>query len=102
MVTKAYHYNGKTLVLQDSITDADGVHGLNAAFLIKELIPWFANNNRFGVVDNTLSETLSTAINIHTYLNLTQIVHGTVEDTLRLVNLYKIAAIRVNKLLKHY
>ncbi|WP_406935931.1 TcdA/TcdB pore-forming domain-containing protein [Arsenophonus apicola] len=32
------------------------------------------------------------ALDIHTYLNLTQIVHGTVEDTLRLVNLYQLAA----------
>ena len=35
MITKAYHYNGKTLALRDNITDAEGVHGLNAAFLIK-------------------------------------------------------------------
>ncbi|HGJ5879731.1 MAG TPA: TcdA/TcdB pore-forming domain-containing protein [Arsenophonus nasoniae] len=91
IVSKAYHYNGKTLALRDNITDAEGVHGLNAAFLIKELIPWFANNHRFGVVDNELSETLSTAINIHAYLNLTQIAHGTVEDTLKLASLYHMA-----------
>ncbi|WGL97611.1 TcdA/TcdB pore-forming domain-containing protein [Arsenophonus sp. aPb] len=92
MIIKVYYYNGKTLVLRGNMTDVDNVHGLNAAFLLKELIPWFANKHRLGVVDNELSETLSMALNIHTYLNLTQIVHGTVEDTLRLVNLYQMAA----------
>ncbi|WGO84296.1 TcdA/TcdB pore-forming domain-containing protein [Arsenophonus apicola] len=94
MIIKVYYYNGKTLALRSNsnITDVDSVHGLNAAFLIKELIPWFANKNRLGVVDGELSDTLSMALNIHTYLNLTQMVHGTVEDTVRLVNLYQMAA----------
>ncbi|HGJ5892728.1 MAG TPA: C80 family cysteine peptidase [Arsenophonus apicola] len=48
MVMKVYHYNGKTLALRGDITDADSVHGLNAAFLIKELIPWFANKKGLG------------------------------------------------------
>ena len=55
-------------------------------------MPCFANKKRFGVVDNELSETLNTALNIHTYVNLTQIALGKVEDTLRLVNLYQMAA----------
>ncbi|MDR5611946.1 MAG: TcdA/TcdB pore-forming domain-containing protein [Arsenophonus sp.] len=92
MIIKVYSYNGKTLALRSNTSDVDSVHGLNAAFLIKELIPWFANKYRLGVADNELSETLSTALNIHTYLNLTQIVHGTVEDTLRLVNIYQMVA----------
>ncbi|HGJ5856918.1 TcdA/TcdB pore-forming domain-containing protein [Arsenophonus nasoniae] len=92
MIIKVYYYNGKTLVLRTNMTDVDSVRGLNAAFLLKELIPWFANKHRLGVVDNELSDTLSVALNIHSYLNLTQIVHGTVEDTLKLVNLYQMAA----------
>ncbi|QBY44560.1 TcdA/TcdB pore-forming domain-containing protein [Arsenophonus nasoniae] len=94
MIIKVYYYNGKTLALRSNsnITDVDSVHGLNAAFLIKELIPWFANKHRLGVVDGELSDTLSMALNIHTYLNLTQMVHGTVEDTVRLVNLYQMVA----------
>ncbi|MFS1538816.1 MAG: TcdA/TcdB pore-forming domain-containing protein [Candidatus Phlomobacter fragariae] len=92
MIIKVYYYNGKILILLSNVTDVNNVHELNAAFLIKELIPWFANKHWLGVVVDELSETLSMALNIHTYLNLTQIVHGTVEDTVRLINLYQIFA----------
>ncbi|MEX0446748.1 TcdA/TcdB pore-forming domain-containing protein [Xenorhabdus sp. SGI246] len=92
-VSKTHEYTKGKLTLRPGIPEADAVHGLNAAFMIKTLIPWFADRNRTTVasdkVPNAMPNTLESALRVHTYVNLTQMAHGLLEDGAKLANLYR-------------
>ncbi|WP_262947601.1 TcdA/TcdB pore-forming domain-containing protein [Xenorhabdus indica] len=92
-VSKTHAYTKGKLTLRPGIPEADAVHGLNSAFMIKTLIPWFADRNRTTVasdkVPNAMPNTLESALRVHTYVNLTQMAHGLLEDGAKLANLYR-------------
>ncbi|MBC8944526.1 TcdA/TcdB pore-forming domain-containing protein [Xenorhabdus indica] len=92
-VSKTHAYTKGKLTLRPGIPEADAVHGLNSAFMIKTLIPWFADRNRPIVasdkVPNAMPNTLESALRVHTYVNLTQMAHGVLEDGAKLANLYR-------------
>ncbi|WP_340622197.1 TcdA/TcdB pore-forming domain-containing protein [Xenorhabdus siamensis] len=95
-VSKTHEYTKGKLTLRTGIPEAEAVHGLNSAFMIKTLIPWFADKNRTTVasdkVPNAMPNTLETALRVHTYVNLTQMAHGVLEDGYKLASLYKAVA----------
>ncbi|QTL41174.1 Mcf protein [Xenorhabdus budapestensis] len=95
-VSKTHEYTKGKLTLRTGIPEVDAVHGLNSAFMIKTLIPWFADRNRTTVasdgVPNTMPSTLETALRVHTYVNLAQMAHGVLEDSAKLANLYRAVA----------
>ncbi|CDL86199.1 conserved hypothetical protein [Xenorhabdus cabanillasii JM26] len=96
LVRKNYEYTEGKHTRRTGIPEAEAVHGLNSAFIIKTLIPWFADRNRTTVandkVHNTMPNTLETALRVHTYVNLTQMAHGALEDSAKLVSLYRAVA----------
>lgn len=53
---------------------------LNAAFLLQTLITWTKWNDRDNAVNNEIASNLSTAISIHSWVNLTQIGQGIIHD----------------------
>ncbi|MDC9620245.1 TcdA/TcdB pore-forming domain-containing protein [Xenorhabdus sp. XENO-7] len=95
-VSKTHEYTKGKLTLRTGIPEADAVHGLNTAFIVKTLIPWFADRNRTTVASdkmpNTMPNTLETALRVHTYVNLAQMAHGTLEDGAKLASLYRAVA----------
>ncbi|TDB52310.1 TcdA/TcdB pore-forming domain-containing protein [Photorhabdus khanii] len=96
VVSKSHEYTAGKFTLRTGIPEAEAVHGLNSAFIIKTLIPWFADRNRTTVASdkasNTMTNTLETALRVHTYVNLTQMAHGVLEDSAKLVSLYRTMA----------
>ncbi|CAM3309707.1 Conserved protein of unknown function [Xenorhabdus nematophila ATCC 19061] len=96
VVSKSHKYTEGKFTLRTGILEAEAVHGLNSAFIIKTLIPWFADRNRTTVASdkasNTTTNTLETALRVHTYVNLTQMAHGALEDSAKLVSLYRAMA----------
>ena len=80
------------------ITEAEAVHGLNSAFLIKTLIPWFADKKRAAasadpnVPADPLPATLDTALRVHTWVNLTQMAQGALDDGAKFIRLCQLAA----------
>lgn len=67
------------------------VDGLNAAFAVQTILTWFNNHSRTTAADDSLPNGLSKALEVHTYINLTQIAHGTVMDAAKLISLYRSA-----------
>ncbi len=96
VVSKTHEYTEGKHTQRTGIPEAEAVHGLNSAFIIKTLIPWFADRNRTtvasGKVNNTMPNTLETALRVHTYVNLAQMAHGALEDSANLVSLYRAVA----------
>ncbi len=65
-VSTAYDYRENRLSARPGISDAEAVHGLNAAFLLNTLLPWFAARKRTDVATGiAVPETLSTALQVH-------------------------------------
>ncbi|WGJ62430.1 TcdA/TcdB pore-forming domain-containing protein [Wolbachia endosymbiont of Frankliniella intonsa] len=79
-----------------SVFDVESVDGLNSAFIVKTLIPWFANKSRMAVADDNVPEILKTALQVHTWVNLAQMGHGAVEDIDKTAGLYE-AAIAISE-----
>lgn len=92
MVSKTHEYIAGQFSLREGIPEAEGVNGLNSAFIVKTLIPWFAGKSRTAVAGDPLPGTLNTALRVHAWVNMTQMAHGALEDSARLVSLYRVAA----------
>lgn len=73
-------------------TDIESVDGLNAAITVKTLIQWFANKSRTAVAGNDLPKTLTIALQVHTYVGMAQMAHGTLEDIAKITKLYRAVA----------
>ncbi|WP_237387987.1 TcdA/TcdB pore-forming domain-containing protein [Xenorhabdus sp. Sc-CR9] len=95
-ISKTHEYTEGKFTLRTGIPEVEAVHGLNSAFIIQTLIPWFADKSRTTVasdkVPNTLPSTLKTALRVHTYVNLAQMSHGGLEDIAKLASLYRAVA----------
>lgn len=96
------HYNGKLAsvsqqyqVLKEknassvNFNDVEAIDGLNAGIIVKTLISWFANKSRHDVASNAMPSTLNTALQVHTYVGLTQMAHGSLEDMVKISKLYQ-------------
>nr|WP_323864933.1 TcdA/TcdB pore-forming domain-containing protein [Xenorhabdus sp. Flor] len=92
VVRETHEYTEGKYTRRTGIPEAEAVHGLNSAFIIKTLIPWFADKNRTTVASDKVPNTLETALRVHTYVNLTQMAHGALEDSAKLVSLYRAVA----------
>ncbi|WP_387690564.1 TcdA/TcdB pore-forming domain-containing protein [Photorhabdus sp. RM71S] len=73
------------------IGEAALVDGLNAGFAIQTLIQWFADKNRNDAARGIASPDLSTALKVHSYLNLVQMAHGGVQDVTKVTELVRTA-----------
>ena len=90
-LNESYHYENGELNLHGGLTDVNHVDGLNAAFTVQTLIRWFEGHENNKNQQSNLSGSLKTALQIHTYLNLTQLAHGTVLDASKVTNLVRTA-----------
>ncbi|WP_167404836.1 TcdA/TcdB pore-forming domain-containing protein [Vibrio penaeicida] len=86
-----YRYSEGELIRRANISDVEHVDGLNAAFAVQTILTWFNNHSRTAAANDSLPNGLSKALKVHTYINLTQIAHGTVMDAAKLVSLYRTA-----------
>jgi len=96
------HYNGKLASVRQqyqaikeknassvNFNDVEAIDGLNAGIIVKTLISWFANKSRHDVASNAMPSTLNTALQVHTYVGLTQMAHGSLEDMVKISKLYQ-------------
>ncbi|MDC5706720.1 TcdA/TcdB pore-forming domain-containing protein [Vibrio europaeus] len=88
---KSYNFSHGELTRHASITDVEHVDGLNAAFAVQAILSWFNNHSRTAAAGDPLPQGLNTALQVHTYINLAQIAHGTVMDASKIVGLYRAA-----------
>nr|WP_245759035.1 TcdA/TcdB pore-forming domain-containing protein [Xenorhabdus koppenhoeferi] len=95
-ISKTHEYTEGKLTLRTGIPEVEAVHGLNSAFIVQTLIPWFADKSRTTVASdkasNMMPSTLKTALRVHTYVNLAQMAHGGLEDIAKLASLYRAVA----------
>lgn len=68
------------------ISEAEGVHGLNTAFIIQTL---FNQHNRDNATEEMLPENLKHALQVHTYASWAQMGWDSVDDTLKYIGLWK-------------
>lgn len=73
--------------LSDPMGNAESVDGLNAAFTIQAVFDFMKQKDRAEF--QTERGSLYTALQIHHYLNLAQIAHGTVMDANKVVNIVR-------------
>lgn len=86
-----YTYANGELLPRHGVAEVEHVDGLNSAFAVQSIISWFQNKSRSSVAGQHLPQGLSQALRVHTYVNLTQIAHGTVLDASKIVKLYRVA-----------
>lgn len=91
LLKKNYRYSEGELIRSANISDVEHVDGLNVAFAVQTILTWFNNHSRTTAADDSLPNGLSKALEVHTYINLTQIAHGTVMDAAKLISLYRSA-----------
>lgn len=61
-------------------TEATTIDGINAGFLIQQLVTFFMQKSREAGAQQTLSASLATAITVHSYISTLQITHTTFLD----------------------
>ncbi|TPG64370.1 TcdA/TcdB pore-forming domain-containing protein [Pseudomonas arsenicoxydans] len=71
--------------------EASPVDGLNSGFAVQALIRWFTDKSRQDVASGITSPELATALKVHSYLNLIQMGHGTVQDVAKIIELVRTA-----------
>lgn len=67
-------------------SEAEGVHGLNTAFIIQTLLN---QHNRDNATEDILPENLKRALQVHTYANWAQMGWDSIDDTLKYIGLWK-------------
>ncbi len=91
-LTSRYRYDSKRFVrTEHTAIEENHIDGLNAAFTVKAVLDWFAERNRGPGKDRGVSETLETALRIHTYIAMAQMAQGTVNDINQIIALCKAA-----------
>lgn len=85
------HFIMKDSQFRSRGSDAAPIDGLNAAFTVQALISWFAESNRRDTASGEVSADLAMALKIHSYLNITQMVHGGVQDITKILGLVRVA-----------
>ncbi|RDH39957.1 MAG: hypothetical protein CFE62_006285 [Candidatus Aquirickettsiella gammari] len=78
---------GMSESLSDAAMSAESVDGLNAAFTVQAVFDFMKQKDRAQF--QTERGPLYTALQIHHYLNLAQMAHGTVMDVNKVVNIVK-------------
>ncbi|KOY62452.1 cytotoxin [Photorhabdus heterorhabditis] len=73
------------------IGEVEPVDGLNAGFMVQTLIQWFADKNRHDAASGVASPDLATALKVHSYLGLTQMAHGGIQDVAKITKLVSTA-----------
>ncbi|WP_391527916.1 insecticidal toxin MCF [Photorhabdus akhurstii] len=73
------------------VGEAAPVDGLNAGFAVQALIQWFSDKNRHDAANGMASPDLATALKVHSYLNFVQMVHGGVQDVIKVTALVRTA-----------
>ncbi|WMI97573.1 TcdA/TcdB pore-forming domain-containing protein [Pseudomonas chlororaphis subsp. aurantiaca] len=71
--------------------DVAAPDGLNAGFAVQTLIQWFAEKNRKDTANGIASSDLSMALKVHSYVNFLQMLHGTVQDVVKITELVRTA-----------
>ncbi|OWO78865.1 cytotoxin [Photorhabdus luminescens] len=82
--------NGR-MQLRSGVGEVAPVDGLNAGFTVQTLIQWFADKNRHDAASGVASPDLATALKIHSYLGLTQMAHGSLQDVVKITELVRTA-----------
>ncbi|MGL6253230.1 MAG: TcdA/TcdB pore-forming domain-containing protein, partial [Billgrantia desiderata] len=84
-----YAYEGGRLLLRGTPETAKHVDGLNTAFAVQSIMGLLRKHNaeRGGAIEPELDR----ALEIHTYVNMAQVAHGTVVDAATVVQLYRVA-----------
>lgn len=84
-----YAYEGGRLLLRGTPETAEHVDGLNTAFAVQSMMGLLRKHGaeRGGAIEPELDR----ALEIHTYVNLAQVAHGTVVDAAKVVQLYRAA-----------
>ncbi|WP_118985119.1 TcdA/TcdB pore-forming domain-containing protein [Photorhabdus sp. CRCIA-P01] len=82
--------NGR-MQLRGGVGEVAPVDGLNAGFTVQTLIQWFADKNRHDAASGVVSPDLATALKIHSYLGLTQMAHGSLQDVVKITELVSTA-----------
>ncbi|WP_339057742.1 TcdA/TcdB pore-forming domain-containing protein [Candidatus Regiella endosymbiont of Tuberolachnus salignus] len=88
-VSQQYQASKEKDASSADFTHVEAIDGLNAGIIVKTLIPWFANKSRTAVAGDAMPSTLNTALQLHTYVGLTQMAHGALEDMAKISKLYQ-------------
>ncbi|MGC1854860.1 MAG: TcdA/TcdB pore-forming domain-containing protein [Candidatus Aquirickettsiella sp.] len=79
--------NGMINELPVSVENAHTIDGLNAVFTLQALMAFFQQKNRQSL--QTEHDPLSLSLEIHTYVNFAQMMHGTVIDVVKVTSVVK-------------
>ncbi len=71
---------------ESGITEVEGIHGLNSAFILQA---WFMQRARNAEIKDPLPNNLKTALQIHTYANFAMIGQGALDDGVKFIQLSK-------------
>ncbi|NWD71553.1 hypothetical protein HX870_28515 [Pseudomonas gingeri] len=89
-VAQAHEVAGEHLAGQPE-PEGEALDGLNALFVVQTLFAWFSHKSREAVTGGELSRVLGCSLQVHGWLNMAQIVHGTVMDVVKVVQLFRSA-----------
>ncbi|KAI5923100.1 TcdA/TcdB pore forming domain-containing protein [Camillea tinctor] len=85
--SKAYRYEAETFIQKEGVSSAEAIDGLNAMFAIKTLIEHFRARKDTSQSDRETNADLAMALEVQSYLNLTQLGQQTLGDAVKIVEL---------------
>jgi len=95
-VAQARGVSGEHLAGQPVEPEGEALDGLNALFVVQTLFAWFSHKSRKEVAGGELSGVLGCSLQVHGWLNTAQIIHGTVMDVVKVVQLFR-SALAISK-----
>ncbi|KAK6860846.1 TcdA/TcdB toxin- pore forming domain-containing protein [Apiospora arundinis] len=85
-LARSFEYARGSLARRSSALEVEAVDGLNAMFVIKTLIEELSDKpGAVGLPSH--GSTLATALQVHSYLNMAQLTHGTLQDAKKVADL---------------
>ncbi|WP_167337441.1 TcdA/TcdB pore-forming domain-containing protein [Pseudomonas batumici] len=95
-VAQAREVQGEHLAGQPGEPEGEALDGLNALFIVQTLFAWFSHKSRTEVSGGELTGVLGCSLQVHGWLNTAQIIHGTVMDVVKVVQLFR-SALAISK-----
>src|SRR5450830_1412554 len=95
-VAQAREVSGEHLAGQPVEPEGEALDGLNALFIVQTLFAWFSHKSRTEVAGGELRGVLGCSLQVHAWLNTAQIIHGTVMDVVKVVQLFR-SALAISK-----
>ncbi|WP_025821481.1 TcdA/TcdB pore-forming domain-containing protein [Shewanella marina] len=87
-IKKIYDFKNNKPLIDNHIGDIESINGLSAAITIQTVMNFFKNHYN-KKQNESINSKLSTAMEIHSYINLTQVIHDDINQLNKIFKIYR-------------